>query len=573
MNPIRNPFEYEAANNLSSDKIATYFVDDYNYSRFINSTRNVVMVGDRGCGKTMALIYNSLQVQLHLLPDVVPDRIGVYIPCKSVLMQKKEQELFDDPQFACILSEHFLTMSVLFHLVNDLSRIPNILDGCDVVALKAEIAFSLGFALPFGAGLLDSLRQIINKESREVQMQLNEPSSEWKFPSTRSFGTSILPLFDILRKIPKLTNAHFMLLFDDVHDLNDEQLRTINSWIAYRDHSIFSIKVASARIGQLHFKTTSGGMILEGHDFVQIDLEQPFHNEESNFGKLAYRLVSRRLEEAGIAKSPEDFFPVNETFEKELAQCRITVRQRASTLYDSDKSIDDYVYRFARAEWFRQRASHANLPAYSGFQTLVYLSTGVIRNLLEPCYWMFDDALSQSSNSNEILQIDSSLQRERIIDRSKKMWERLENLDRIVEGCSREDAKKIYSLFDQLAILFRKRLEKHESEPRAISFTISAMNSADEEELLPLLDVARSAQLLYLRGGPAKERGRREKYYVPNRMLWPVRGLDPNGQHARVSIRAEYLRMAMIGKPIPFEVKLSGSTSQLEQKELFRDES
>lgn len=74
-----------------------------------------------------------------------------------------------------------------------------------------------------------------------------------------------------------------MLMLDDVHDLNDEQLRTINSWIAYRDHSL-SDHILHLRLDRLHFKTTTGGTILEGHDFVQIDLEQPYHNEESNFG-------------------------------------------------------------------------------------------------------------------------------------------------------------------------------------------------------------------------------------------------------------------------------------------------
>jgi hypothetical protein len=569
---IRNPFEYEAANNLPSDKIATYFIDDFNYSRFINSTRNVVMVGDRGCGKTMALIFNSLEVQLHLQPGVVPERIGVYVPCKTVLMQKKEQELYSDTQYASILSEHFLTMSVLFHLVNDLAKIPNVLEGCDLATLKAELGFSLGFTLPDGLGVFDGLRQVINKESRDVQAVLNDPGRENPFPATRSFGTSVLPLLDMLRRAPKLRNVHFMLMLDDVHDLNDEQLRTINSWMAYRDHSLFSIKIASARLDRLHFKTTTGGTILEGHDFVQIDLEQPYHNEESNFGKLAHKLIAKRLEESQIASSPETFFPVNETFEKELEQCRGIVRDRARQLYPDgpEKTVNDYVYRFARAEWFRQRPNHANLPAYSGFQTLVYLSTGVIRNLLEPCYWMFDDAVSQSGGT-PVTAIDTKLQRERIIDRSKRIWERLENLDRFVEGCSRADAKKIHFLFDQLAILFRKRLEQHESEPRAISFTISSMTVAYEQELLPLLNIARSAQLLYVRSGPAKERGKRETYYVPNRMLWPVRGLDPHGQHARVSIKAEHLIAASKGQAIPFDSKEAGG-AQGTQKELFQND-
>ena len=554
MKNIRNPFEYEAATNLTPEKISTYFIDDFNYSRFINSKRNVVLVGDRGCGKTMALMFNSLKIQMQRWhkPDL-PERIGIYVPCKAVLMQKNEHELVTDPKYASILAEHFLTMSVLYHLVDHLAEIPEI-ETKAKESLKEEISFSLGFDLPDTSGVLEALRQAINREVRNVQVALNHPSPETEFPTTRSFGTSLLPLFDILRRLPRLQSVHFMVMLDDVHDLNDAQVRAVNSWIAYRDHSLFSVKIASARVGQPHFKTSTGGTILEGHDFVQIDLEQPYHNEESNFGRLAQKVISRRLEDVAINISPNDFFPANATFEKELEECRLRVREHATKRYPSSpkKTIDDYVYRFARAEWFRQRRSHANLPAYSGFQTLVYLSTGVIRNLLEPCYWMFDNALSESGGVGRISEIDPNIQRESIIERSKKIWERVKNLDRFVEDCSREDAKRIYCLFDQLAILFRKRLDEHESEPRATSFTISSMSQSNEQQLIPLLQKAGAAQLLYERSGPAKERGRRETYYVPNRMLWPVRGLDPHGQHARVSIKAEYLLAAFRWRSDPF---------------------
>lgn len=567
MNEPRNPFEYEAANNLPADKIATYFIDDFNYSRFINSTRNVIIVGDRGSGKTMALMFNSLEVQRHQNKEI-PSRLGIYVPCKSVLMKKKEQELLNDTQYATILSENFLTTSVLFHLIDNLASIPALVDSNDELALRQEVTYSLGFDLPTQGDVLPALRQAIQKESREVQLALNSPAAELSFPPTRSFGTSVLPLLDILRRLPRLRHAHFMIMLDDVHDLNDEQLRVVNSWIAYRDHSLFSIKLASARADQMHFKTSTGGTILEGHDFIQIDLELDYHNEESNFGKLAKRLISKRLSEVGITASPEEFFPTNPVVDKELEKCRETVRKRAEEKYPNGppKKINDYVYRFARAEWFRNRPAHANLPAYSGFQTLVYLSTGVIRNLLEPCYWMYDDARSNVGPSGAVSQIDPQLQRDRIIDRSERAWKRLSEIDRFIEGCSQVDAKRLYNLFDQLAVLFRKRLDEHESEPRAISFTISAMSDSDRDVLIPLLDFARAAQLLYVRNGPAKERGKRETYYVPNRILWPIRGLDPHGQHARVSIRAEHLRNATEGTPIPVDAKtaLGEESGQLE---------
>ena len=52
--------------------------------------------------------------------------------------------------------------------------------------------------------------------------------------------------------------------------------------------------------------------------------------------------------------------------------------------------------------------------------------------------------------------------------------------------------------------------------------------------------------------GPAKDGGKREVYYVPNRMLWPVYGLDPIGQHARVSLKASDVWSAANGKPFPY---------------------
>ena len=369
---------------------------------------------------------------------------------------------------------------------------------------------------------------------------MNSHSLEEKLPTTRSFGTSVLPLLETLRRVPKLANAHFLFMLDDVHDLNDAQLRAVNSWIAYRDNTLFSIKIATARSDQQHFKTSTGGTILDGHDFVQIDLETDYQNANSNFGNLAKKVIAKRLSEVEINVAPDAFFPPNESVEAEMQQCRDLVRKRAEKMYPDGptKKINDYVYKFARAEWFRNRAAHANLPAYAGLQTLVYLSTGVVRNLLEPCYWMFDDALSQAGEGN-VERIDPNLQSEKIIDRSKRIWKRLKKLERFVEGCSKDDAEKVHNLFEQLAALFRKRLEEHESEPRANSFTISAMDTEQKSILGRYLDIAQKAQLLYTRTGPGKERGKRETYYIPNRMLWPDRGLDPHGQHARVSIRAQ----------------------------------
>jgi len=170
---------------------------------------------------------------------------------------------------------------------------------------------------------------------------------------------------------------------------------------------------------------------------------------------------------------------------------------------------------------------------------------------------MYDAVVSEKREAGESIQtieeIPSAIQTRIILSRSKDKWEWLrKGLDNTIEGCSKEQAQQIYQLFDNLAILFRERLLHHHSEPRAITFTISDINDNNYQNLLALLKITRKAQILYTYTSSGKDSGKREIYYVPNRILWPDRGLDPQGQHARVSITTTNLwAAATLNKKIP----------------------
>jgi len=90
---LSNPFEYEAAVNFADDDLIEMFVEDHNYTRFIQSPRNIFIVGERGCGKSMTLLYNSFQKQTRKAEkeERVGDlsTIGVYVPCTNSLFSKK----------------------------------------------------------------------------------------------------------------------------------------------------------------------------------------------------------------------------------------------------------------------------------------------------------------------------------------------------------------------------------------------------------------------------------------------------------------------------------------------------
>lgn len=581
---LKNPFEYEAANNLSDDLVADYFIDDFNYSRFLQSRRNVFLVGERGSGKTMALLYNSHKIQRLVAKrnneTASLDSIGIYVPCNTPLTYKPEFELLSE-FLSSVLSEHLFVLSIAHSIVTTLSELPDVLEGADQDGLRAEASAVLATDLDAQFSFFDSLRLFLEAQIRDTQRTALSRDLKAYHQETFSFASLVMPLLGLLsRSIPALEESHYILLIDDAQALNDFQHRALNSWVAFRDHSLFSFKIATTKVAPSIRRTTSGGSILEGHDYSRIDLERPLHNRRTGFYQLAKKIIARRLKDVGIDASPEQFFPVNERLRNDLQRAQNKVRKIAIEKYGSEeyKAISDYVYKNARAHYFRNRSPKANRPAYSGFETLVYISTGVVRNLLEPCYWMFDRAVSVMHSDGEeaaLAAIDPSIQTEIILERSEQAWRRLKDrLPSDIEGCSIEQGKQAYQLVDALAVRFRERLLGTGAEPRAISFTVSRQNSDAMQHLIPLLNILQSAQMLYVRSGPAKDEGRRETYYVPNRILWPDRGLDPHGQHARVSLTSDALwEAAKTGRLPARQLRtsaLDGTTA--DQTELWADE-
>lgn len=548
---IQNPFEYEAANNLSDELVADYFIDDFNYSRFIKSRRNIFVVGERGSGKTMALLYSSFRIQ-RLIHDRQgrpqnTEYIGIYVPCNTPLTYKAEFELLDD-FLARILSEHLLVLSIAHATVTTLDSIPNVADGVDQDQMREELSAVLGADLSRSMGIFGAIRVFLEQQIRETQRAAASRDLGAYHQDTFSFSSLVLPLLATCRRsVPALRDSHFCLLIDDAHSLNLLQVRALNSWIAFRDHSLFSFKVATTKVPRMSRRTDTGGAILEGHDYTTVNLELSLHNRNSPFYQLAEKIIARRLADAGIAATPKEFFPVNRRMEAGLRVAAEETHTIAVKKYGPNaiKAIRDFVYKYHRARYFQARSSQANRPPYSGFETLVFISTGVVRNLLEPCYRMFDREVSEKGvqKPSDVAFITPPVQSEVIMDRSDSAWERLyDGLANSIEGCSREDGRRAHKLMDALGSHFRDRLlTPNASEPSALSFTVSRGNDPSMEQLEHIFDILRSAHMLYVRMGPAKDGGRREPYYVPNRILWPSRGLDPHGQHARVSIPSNVL--------------------------------
>ena len=565
MKTISNPFEFEAANNLTDQDIIDFYIEDYNYSRFIRSTKNIFLVGERGSGKTMTLLYNSFPIQYKISKEqrIEPnyDKIGIHIPCNTPLFHKKEYLLLREEHKRYIICEHFLVLCILFHIAKTLSGIDDVVK--DLNDLDDSVYDSIKYAWGIDKNLskknfFNDIKNFVNKELRSTQIKLNSINENF-YESSYSFASLLLPLFEFLRNINSLSKSHFMIMIDDAHDMNEYQIRILNSWIAYRDHSIFSFKVASTRLIDADKQTNGGGCILEGHDYLTVEMGGELYNKDSDFYKFARKIIETRLQRCGINVPPEEFFPTNKDFIKGIEQAKVEAKAIAESKFGKNATckIDEYVGRYHRAIYYRNRPPKANTPPYSGFDTLVDISTGIVRNLLDPCYWMFDKIVNDKEvDISNIKNITSSIQNSVIRQRSADLWNILRSgLDKIIPNCSKTQSDDIFKMFEKIVSLFKKRLMSDISEPRAIVFALTGEKEYAEEyaHIKSLIDISVKAQLLYFRVSSGKQLGSKIVYYVPNRILLPDRGLDVKGQASNVSIRVEDLYKAIkYNQELPF---------------------
>ena len=278
-----NPFAYEAATSLQPSDIVQIYIEDFNFSRFIDSTKNIFLIGERGTGKSMALRYNSLPVQVEKNGCMPKNKIlSIYIPCHTMLIQSKEHEILDEVH-ASIVSEHFLVISIMYNLVSSLKVIGNIFNNVDKNNIIDDLNYILNFDISKKYGVIDGICKYLQRTLSTTKMNLLESVSNERatqlFPSMLSFAGHAVPLMEQLTKIPELNGCHFSLMLDDEQHLNQYQVKKVNSWIAHRDHSLFSFKIATTKIDKPSYITDGGGYIVEGHDFTSIDMEQDYYNQ------------------------------------------------------------------------------------------------------------------------------------------------------------------------------------------------------------------------------------------------------------------------------------------------------
>ena len=127
-------------------------------------------------------------------------------------------------------------------------------------SLGEELGDAIGRNIPRGEPFPKQVLAFARKEILETQRAINRADSESFYNLALSFSTLVVPLLELLQRIPALSGSHFLLMVDDAHDLNEHQIRVLNSWIGYRDHPAFSFKVATVKVDRPTLLTSTGGI-------------------------------------------------------------------------------------------------------------------------------------------------------------------------------------------------------------------------------------------------------------------------------------------------------------------------
>lgn len=531
-----NPFIHDAATNLSEEIISDLYIDIED-SEMIESQRNVFVEGYRGSGKSMLLRHNTFSMRYTRTKKL--DFIGIYVSCMTPFFSQKEHLLVDDDFQKKIADEHMLVLVMAINLIKSVKN--NFLSLDEETSIVQE----LKYYFDIDSNSLDDFYRFLNKELFNTQKNTSD-NPEIFYKHAYTFSSLIFPIVEAFSTIDKLLETRFTFLIDDGQLLSDFQKRSLNSWISFRDTTKINFKIAITSKNEYAFYTNTNSVILENHDYIVVDLEKNFFGKESNYYEFAKKIIERRLQKFELSnKNAEDFFPEDIKFKEQIDKIKMDF---IKGIYPELKNKTEEerktrASKYIRAIYFRERIEtpKANNPtiAYTGFNTLVNISTGVIRNLLIPCSTMYEFEKKQSLNE-KVDYITPKTQYEGILKESQKKWESLKYLSVQIEGCDEEISIKIERFLKNFGNKLKSiLLDTSSSEKQILTFTIEKLDEyKNKEEIKQILLIAEKAGLLYSRIGPGKN-SNRTTWYTPSRILWTDLGLDPVGQNGRMNIKPE----------------------------------
>ena len=595
-----NPFSVKTPETLKAKDIATLFVDVFSDFPRLLESEHTFLHGARGTGKSMMLRYLEPHVQLAAEKVRKANELAhyaIHMPIKKANYALSELERLNGAPY-WLLSEHIITVNAVIHILDSLRSLYNpeeseaINEDLDKFCLEfIKLTKESGCNSEIGQESsqigIESLRKIFEQEHRNALYYLRKLTfGTESFPYEGAlFGyvDFFVPFVRLVVELKITPSGPIFLMLDDADNLPERMQKVVNSWVSYRTTDQICLKVSTQQRYKT-WRTIQGTLIESPHDYSEIDINTVYTSKQSShYYERVEEIVKRRLDIGRFSNtSPSDFFPSNPKQESELAVIKEKIKSEWKEGKKVSSRISDDVTRYAVSEYMKQLAKvrKTNTYSYSGFRSMVDISSGIIRFFLEPAARMYSEVIAGNHHDRKVDRIPHQVQDRVLSDWSKEfMLVHFEKLRRTEESAI-ESLKDTSSKVDQLKNLiisfgdcFQEKLLSDDTERRFLSFMPTQEVT---KELQDILDLAIEWGYLYRSSIARKEGIGRNPLYVLNRRLAPYFKLDPSGYAAYMSVTPDLLTLAT-DDPIRFvRERLGGTTNKSvesdKQSSLFNNE-
>ncbi len=556
-----NPFSNTTPEYLSADEVFDLFVDVFTDFPNMEREGHLFINGPRGSGKSMILRYMQPDVQLKKYNVEKINKLhyySVYVPIKNIQLDLTELDRINNKHVSSALNELLLCLYILQYFIKQLNDVQTTVskkdlhEFCGFLSKKfkrSDLVFEKNKITT--VDFLKNLEDFIDGQFSDFLNYLKNLAFNENIPPFTNplFGyrDTILPIFNKFKNLASLPNGPIYLMLDDADQLSLVQTSILNSWVAMRSTDTISIKI-STQFEYKTFYTNRGNKIDSPHDFSEIDITTIYTTtKKGKFKERVQKIVERRLKLYNIDSSPNEYFPKNEVQEASIKKIATKYRKDWKEMGRGHSPSDDAV-RYSRPDYFKSLAGKSKSSynySYSGFDQLVHISSGIIRNFLEPASIMYGECKSNNSDEAPITHIPHSVQNmviRKYSEQSFLEYFEKKRRDQKISADGKAKYEKLYNLLITLGATFRTILLSKRSERRVFSI---AFSSEPPTDLFEIIELGGKLGFLHISSIGNKDGTGRTRLYILTRLLAPYFNLDPTSFAGYLFVTPESMERAM----------------------------
>lgn len=542
----KNPFAVQTPESMSAEEVLSLFVEEStDYPHILDQSHSMIY-GPRGSGKSMIFRFMEPDCQTKHRDCKFSELnfFGVYVPVKDASLDISELERFQKAKFSpYIINEHLLVAhlsSRLFKSLEERAKIGEIETNSlsqywqdellpRLVRSGAENNLSDDDVKKLSLGDFSILKRCFDKIFEDGVSYIKRAgflaSPQPYSGPLLGYGDFLKPILIALSRLDFMPNCPIYILIDDADNLNRVQTEILNSWIASRTTGHFCIKAAAETLKYKTLKTPNGRRIEMPHDFQEIKIHDIYTTKFDTYKTRITQIVEKRLIASGVKRSASDFFPESEDQVNKIRAISQSYNNQTDDAARGYRASDD-AGRYSRPDYIKQLKGTSKSGAtysYAGFDQLVHVSSGVIRNFLDPASDMFSEMVSVHAQE-EVHYITHQIQDKIIKRRAKEMSVTDFSNMKSAEDDPKAIVKKLDNLVSALGGMFYEILISEASDRRVFSI---AFSNGPDDEVQEVLDLGVTKGYFHQSSIGNKKGNGRVPLYILSRRLAPAFSLDP----------------------------------------------